>query len=311
MTIHRLYGLAVRCQWPLPWPDADAEPFASVEVGEGAPEIFQEGAERARNGPRPDDWFHCVRLSGGGIYLRWAGLFEFVVSPDGHSIRGRPLVEATPESFHTYLFGQALSFALLRQGIEPLHATVVVIGGEAVAFLADAGGGKSTLAAAFLQAGFPLLTDDLLVVRRQGEKFFAYPGPARLKLFPEIARVVLVHAADGVPLNSGTPKLILPLREGQWHRRPAPLRGFYVLDGAQGARSAQRIRIRKLSPSRGMLELLRGTFNAVITEPERLRQQFQQTAEIARTIPIKRLCYPRELQQLAAVREAVLADLAR
>ncbi|MCL6566521.1 MAG: hypothetical protein K6U09_08875 [Acidobacteriia bacterium] len=295
----------------MPWPDAEVEPFASVEVGEGAPEIFHEGAERARNGPRPDDWFHCVRLSGGGTYLRWAGLFEFVVSPDGHRIFGRPLAEATAESFHTYLFGQVLSFALLRQGCEPLHATAVVISGEAVAFLADPGGGKSTLAATFLQAGFPLLTDDLLVVRRQGERFFAYPGPARLKLFPEIARAVLGPVADGVPLNSGTPKRILPLGEDQWHRRPAPLRVLYVLDAAEGASSSQRIRIQKLSPSRGLVELLRGTFNAVITEPERLKQQFLQTAELARAIAVKRLCYPRELQQLAAVREAVLADLAR
>ncbi|MCL6481110.1 MAG: hypothetical protein K6U02_05225 [Firmicutes bacterium] len=311
MPVHRLYGLAVRCQWPLPWPDAEGEPFASVEVGAGAPEIFLEGAERVRSSPRPDDWFHCVRLSQGDTYLRWAGLFEFVVSSDGRSIRGQPLAEATLESFHTYLFGQALSFALLRQGVEPLHATVVVVRGEAVAFMADPGCGKSTLAAAFLQAGFPLLTDDLLVVRREGEGWVVYPGPARLKLFPEMARALLGLETGGTPLNSGTPKLILPLGEGQWHRCPAPLRAIYVLDAVRNAKRARRIRIQKLAPSRGLVELLRGTFNAVITDPERLRQQFQQTTEIARVVAIKRLCYPLGLQHLPAVREAVLADLAR
>ncbi len=311
MAVHRLYGLSVRCHWPLPWPDAEGEPFADVELAEGAPEIFHEGAERVRRSPKPDDWFHCVRLSDGGTYLHWAKLFEFVISADGRAIHARPLAEATPESFYTYLFGQALSFALLRQGFEPLHATAVVVDGAAVAFMADSGHGKSTLAAAFLQAGFPLLTDDLLIARKVRKGFTAYPGPARLKLFPEIARALPESEVAGTPLNSGTPKLILPLQDGQWHGRPAPLRAIYVLNSICGAKRTKRIRIRRLPPARALVELLRGTFNAVITEPARLKQQFQQTAEVARVIPVKRLSYPRDLQQLPAVREAVLADLAR
>lgn len=311
MPDYNLYGVLIRSHWPLPWPDAEGSPFACVEVSEGAPEVFREGAERVRSGPRPDDWFHCVRLSDGGTYLRWARLFEFVVSADGRTILGRPLAEATPESFHTYLFGQALSFALLRQGLEPLHATVVVVRGNAVALMADTGQGKSTLAAAFLQAGFPLLTDDLLIVRRQGSDWLAYPGPARLKLFPEIAGALLDQEIAGTPLNPDTPKLILPLRDGQWHPRPVPLRAIYVLNCLKSAKQNRPVRVQPLSPAKALIELLRGTFNTVITEPARLKQQFQQTAEIARTIPVRRLSYPRGLQHLPAVREAVLAHLAR
>ena len=57
-----------------------------------------------------------------------------------------------------------LSFSLLSLGYEPLHATAVVVDGEAVAFLGDCGYGKSTLGAAFLARGFPLLTDDVLAL---------------------------------------------------------------------------------------------------------------------------------------------------
>ncbi|MFB3074256.1 MAG: hypothetical protein ACE1Z6_03640, partial [Candidatus Methylomirabilales bacterium] len=111
------------------------------------------------------NWFQHLRLPDGSDYLRWSGLFEFLVSADGRRIACRELECASPESFQTYLIGQVLSFALVKRGIEPLHSTTVVIDGKAVAFLGDSGYGKSSLGAAFLQAGYPLLTDDLLVLK--------------------------------------------------------------------------------------------------------------------------------------------------
>ena len=91
------------------------------------------------------------------------------------------------ESFQVYLLGQALSFALLKLGFEPLHATAVVVDGRAVALLGESGSGKSTLAAAFVDAGFQMLTDDVLMVHECRGEAMAYPGPARLKLFPKVA----------------------------------------------------------------------------------------------------------------------------
>ena len=46
------------------------------------------------------------------------------------------------------MLGQALSFALVKQGFEPLHATVAVVDDEAVAFLGHNAFGKSTLTGA-------------------------------------------------------------------------------------------------------------------------------------------------------------------
>src|SRR5204863_102769 len=103
---------------------------------------------------------------------------------------------ASAESFQVYLLGQALSFALVKQGLEPLHATVVVVDGQGVAFLGDNGYGKSSLAACFLEGGYRLLTDDLLLLKASGGDVLAYPGPPRIKLFPEVARRFLGDAAS-------------------------------------------------------------------------------------------------------------------
>ena len=76
----------------------------------------------------------------------------------------------------------------VKQGHEPLHATVVVVDGKGVAFFGDSGWGKSTLAASFIKAGHSVLTDDLLVIREVDGVLYGFPGPSRIKLFLDVAR---------------------------------------------------------------------------------------------------------------------------
>jgi len=113
------------------------------------------------------------------------GMFEFLIEADGRRIWCGWLGSTSIESLQVYLLGHALSFALVKQGFEPLHATAVVIEGKAIAFLGDSGFGKSTLAAAFLDAGHTLLTDDLLLSRATPAGYDAFPGPRGLSYFPK------------------------------------------------------------------------------------------------------------------------------
>src|SRR4029077_15660724 len=121
-------------------------------------------------GPRknPSAWFTQKTFSDGSVYLCWAGLFEFLISADGSKICARELEQASPEVFATYLLGQVLSFALVKQGLDSLHSSAVVVGGSGIGFLGDSGAGNSTLVASFLQAYYKLLTDVLLLLRHAG-----------------------------------------------------------------------------------------------------------------------------------------------
>jgi hypothetical protein len=154
---------------------------------------------------------------------------EFHVASDGHRMTCRQFARASAESFHVYMLGQALSCALINQGIEPFHATAVAVNGAAVAFVGGNGFGKSTLAAAFVRRGFPLVTDDMLVVDEAGGRLLAHPGPPRLKLFPQIARRVLGVTDDLGAMNSETPKRILPLTGSSACPAPIPLGAIYIL----------------------------------------------------------------------------------
>lgn len=278
---------------------------------EGPASVFSEAAREEMVKPDPTKLFHHARLPDGSIYLKWSGLFEFLASSDGRRVTGRPLSEASCESFQTYLLGQVLSFALLKQGIEPLHSTAVVIDGGAVSFIGDCGYGKSSLGAAFLQAGYPLLTDDLLVVKQHSHGFSAYPGPSRIKLFPEIARRLLGEHLNGTVMNHLTPKLIIPLDRHQSCPAAVPLKTIYVL--APPATNSRRNQpaIRNLSPRKAFLELVRNTFNTVVTEPDRLQRQFSFATRLVAKTPIRLLSYPGTVDSLSWVRDAILRDLIR
>lgn len=308
--VYRTYGLRLRSPWPLPCPEERGYVRADIELREGDGAAFSPAAGVRLSEAK--DWFRYARLPDGSDYLRWSGLFEFVVSADGDRVACRPLGPISGEAFHTYLLGQVLSFALVKRGIEPFHSTAVVVGGEAVGFLGDCGYGKSSLGAAFLQAGHALVTDDLLVLKESDGRFLAYPGAPRIKLFPDIGRSLLGGLPTGVPMNRFTPKLVIPLGGAgrRFTREATPLRAIYVLARPGGNSGSRRISIRRLSPRRACVELVRNTFNPVVLEPARLRRQFELAARIARTVPVKALSFPRRLAYLPAVREAIHADLA-
>jgi hypothetical protein len=307
-----LYGLRLRSEWPLPYPQMHAPCLAEVGLVRGASSPFSKAIEEARTAANQRAWPRYVRLADGQTYLRWSGQCDFLVSADGGLVAARLRRRSSPESFHTYLLGQALSFALIKQGFDPLHATVVAIDGVAVAFLGESGYGKSTLAGALVRAGHRLLTDDLLVLSEQGDGLTAHPGPPRIKLFPGIARAVLYPKIRGIRIAKMSPKLIIPLDGDQTVGAAVPLKTVYVLGKpARLGREPETVTIRRLSQRQACLALIRNTFNTAVTDSERLTRQFGFATSVASRVPVKLLAYPRTLHGLPAVRQAILEDMAR
>jgi hypothetical protein len=305
MPIAELYGLRLRSALPLPRAVRPRGPV-DVEIVRGRALEFA-AVRRALDPPLSGRWFEDRVLADGRRYLRWTGLFEFLVAADGRLIVARRLARAAriPRAFETYLLGHVLSFAIIARGLEPLHATAVVVGDGAIGFLGDCGQGKSTLGAAFVRAGHALLTDDLLVLRDDGGRFHAGAGPARLKLFREPARRVLGRGVRGTPMNGRGGKLVFPLG-ARAARGAAPLRALYVLRPRSAGRG---VAIRALSPRQAFVELTRNTFNACVLDAPRLGRQFDLAARVAARVPVKTLAYPRRLDRLADVRGAIEADL--
>ena len=310
---YQLYGMQVRSFLPLSGPVKKSPGPSDVSLHDVPPAYFTRVTGLAPKERATEEWFRRVELPDGSNYLRWSGLFEFLISPDGRHIACHALSHVSRETFQTYLASQVLSCALLKQGIEPLHATVVVIREQAVAFLGNCGYGKSSLGAAFLQAGHPILTDDMLVTSlpdRRSPAIVAYPGPSRIKLFPDLAATLLGRRRKGARMNPGTNKLIIPLSDREHWGQAVPLRALYVLQPPAPSRASRPVAIRPLTPHRACLDLIANTFNTIMTEPARLARQFKWAARLATAVPVKSLSYPRNLSRIPAVMATIQKDLA-
>jgi len=308
---YHAYGIPIRSDLPFPLKETSAPLEPTVDLFRGGPAYFQEIMRGRFVPPDPENWRESLTLPDGSDYVRWPDLFEFLISPDGRRIAYNPLSKPSILAFETYLLSMVLSYALLKLEYEVLHATAVVVDGAALALLGPSGHGKSTLAAAFLSAGYPVLTDDLLVLAESQDGILIPPGIPRIKLFPETAARFLPFPVAGEPMNPLTNKLVIPLPELHTWRAPALLRAVYRLPDPWAARPRRTVRIARMPSKTAFLKLLAGTFNTSVLDPKRLKRHFETTSKILTRVPIRSVSFQRELDYVPVVRDAIVTDFRR
>jgi hypothetical protein len=212
-----------------------------------------------------------------------------------------------------HLLGTVLAFWLERARMPALHASAVVLGGKAVAFLSTNGGGKSCLAASFLQAGAPLLTDDVLPVEETAPgEFVGRPGYPCMRLWPDEAAHFL-GAYEHLPLVvPGVTKRRVAIGEGfgLFHNAPVPIGCFYLPERRPAEDPDPEVRITPLSRAEGLLRLLGQSFLAALVEPLGIAgERLPRLGRLVCRVPVRRLSYPAGLEHLPRVRRAILEDL--
>jgi len=235
--------------------------------------------------------------------LRFPGLADFTVSPDGTKATVYPVPGiSTPTIEHLYL-NQVLPLALSRQWKLVLHASAVEVRDCAVAFLGVSGRGKSTLAASFSTSGCRFLTDDGLLADKEGDGFVVRPGHPSIRLWEDSREALIpdvTHAASPVDY---TPKARL-LADDQvaFCDIVRPLRGAYFL----GEGNTDLIEIEPVGGRDAMIELVRHSFLLDVEEREMLTHQFEQLSALVEIPMFFRLDYPRSYEVLPDVRDAVI-----
>lgn len=312
----RVCGFSVESEFPIAGVRPDEAGLATaltadVQVLVGSEAQFSK--IRGRLSKELQDWFTSRELETGAWYIRWTGLFEFLVSSDGRTIWGLPEGSFEPESFQTYLLNQVLSFSAIKLGFEPIHATVCQRGSRCFALLGDSGYGKSTLGASFLRDDYRILTDDLLVLKRSGSesdsRFIVAPGMPRIKLFPSAAAEVLGIPASDSRMNSrvnpGTEKMIFPLAHEAIQARAA-LSGIVVLAAPEeGAGLGGRIELKALSKYEAFQAILKNTFNTIDASSPRLRRQFEFVQALCTRVPVIQVNYHRSFSNLERVKRVI------
>jgi energy-coupling factor transporter ATP-binding protein EcfA2 len=222
---------------------------------------------------------------------------------EGRKIIVDPLPGVDDGLLNTFIIGPIFAVLLRQRGLLVLHASSVVLKEGAIAFLGNSGAGKSTLAQTFHGHGYPVLTDDVMVVQLGGEVPLAIPGYPLIKLWPESASAT-GFAPDSLPLIHGlSTKRSHQLTEG-FGQTAFPLRRIYVLD--QGDEH----RIINLSASDACLALLcHSRATMLLTHPEFRAKNFRQCSWVAQQVPMARFERKPALNELSELVKLVEADL--
>lgn len=309
-----LFGLSVRTNFPF---------ATNLAAAVGEPELTLELTDSP---PLHLDWEHLSpayeslhRLADGRSALRivrlpQVDLLRFTDEADFYCFPDRILCHAPDQTamalIEIHLLGTLMTFWMERRGLPMLHASAVELDGSAVAFLASNEGGKSGLAAGFMQEGHALLTDDILPLELTAEGIVGRPGYPSMRFWPDLAGH-FVGGMDHLPLvHPQLDKRRVPVGPpgglGRFRERPLPVARLYLPE----RRLSGPIAIAPVRPQQALVELIRHSFAPRMVQA--LGWQGRRMgifSQLLRQAPLRRLGYPGGLDRLAAVRHAIRADL--
>jgi len=237
---------------------------------------------------------------------------QFRISRAGEEVSAFRPPEMSMEDLSVYLEGPIMGFILRLQGIVSLHASAVVLGGRAVAFLGAGGTGKSTLAARFALRGTPVVTDDVLPVEERDSRFFVRPSVPQIKLWPESV-MHLYGRPDAlpklVPSSKDWDKRFLDLvQPGMvFARGRPPLSAIYLLEPRSTTASVPQIVW--IPPAEGLVALVANSYVNYALSKEMREHEFGVLSRLVQSVPIRRLTLPETISDVNSLTNCLNEDL--
>ena len=292
-------GLKICSEIPLPellQEDFEAPPDVEIR--------FAPAPKTLPGGVRP---MSEAQVTPGNVLLTIPGVGRYHVLA-GREIRIEPFPGAKNEDIRIFLLGSAFGAIFLQRGCFPLHASVVVIEGEAVAFTGDSGAGKSTMAAWMNKQGYPLLGDDVCVIRLNEDQVpMAFPAYPQMKLWKDALRSLELQTRGLRRDYARADKFHLAV-ESRFAEEPVPLRQIFFLRYFDDASAPS---MEDISPSEAVPLLRNNTYRfQFISGLDLTGKHFRDCISIANSVPAHFLDRPRSLASLADCQHLVEEQLA-
>jgi hypothetical protein len=297
---HAIFGGCLRSEIPLP--------ELPLTTSDGPDWTFR----RARQSRSPSEFLgeetvdptlrvRCSRLPDGfRLDFDDTGIFDIVEG--GQVIEWTAGRSPSLELVRADLLGGVFSLVLHLQGLLCLHSSAVVIADGALAFLAQKGTGKSTLASALCAVGATLVTDDLLPIH-PAEPVTAWPSMPAVRLLPDSASHLGYARRSTHPTTGKYHVNALP--QAQIEMRRVPLAALYELvpvPPSDGVRAARRIRV---NGAAAVATLLRHIGTGTAVGSAEAMNLFSRAADVARSVPVYRLEIVRDFARLPEVVEQI------
>ncbi|NDJ74627.1 MAG: hypothetical protein GYB65_00090, partial [Chloroflexi bacterium] len=240
--------------------------------------------------------------------LRFHGFAEYYVGAD--TVFGHVLDPRYHYMLEIFFLGNAMSLWLEMHQTLALHASAVEVNGGTIAFLADSRGGKTSLAAQFVQQGFPLVTDDILAIGSP-PGFLGQRGYPQMRLWPDVAQHFLGRYQELELVHPDYTKRRVRIGTdfGQFAVSATPLQCIYIPERYETTDEHPPITITVVSPAIAIMELLRHSFVARMVDALNMQQQRMQALSVLiRSVPVCTVRFPSGFDHLPRVQTAILED---
>jgi hypothetical protein len=309
--IYRAFGLEIACDAPLagvPLAETATRHDVLVRVGtvpdRGSRTIFFRTENQNAD---HSDVLRVSRTCDGSFHFAYGDGTSFLVDSTGSEVWMNWPEAFTLEDACTYLLGPILGFLLRLRGVISLHASGVMIGDAAVAFVGAAGAGKSTTAAMFANLGYPIITDDVFVLRDCRGRFLVEPGYATLRLWPESV-AALYGSGDALPLiTPNWDKRYLDLRgtDRQFAAGPVSIAAVYVLGDRQSGVDAPFI-----GPEpEPFITLLSNTYCSYLLDRSARAHEFDVLSRFTDSTVVRRITPHTDLARLPELCRTIVSDV--
>lgn len=238
-----------------------------------------------------------------GFYLRFPDLADFMIPAGEQEIICYPAVGTNQSTAEHLFLNQVLPLKLSQNGALVLHGSAIDANGDALAFVGASGRGKSTLAASFAVNGFPLLTDDGLVLNETATSFQVVPSHPSIRLWEDSQIALdLEHVTNALPVMFTTKSRLLAGTEIAACKNATPLKRIYFL----GNGTSDEVSIRQMFGSEITLALIKHSFLLNVRDRATLTNHFNGLASLTELPIFFELDYPRNFDTLPHIRNTIL-----
>lgn len=176
-------------------------------------------------------------VSGNFVMFQVSKIGMFSIQ-NGNKIIISPVNNANLDEIKLYILGTCIGALLIQRKVLPLHGSAVVIDEKVYAFVGESGVGKSTLAKAFIDKGYDLVTDDVIAVSLlSGNNIpVVIPSYPQQKLWQESLNEFGMSTGDYLPLFERETKYAVPVQK-RFMNNPLPLGGVFELVKSESKRA--------------------------------------------------------------------------
>lgn len=218
-------------------------------------------------------------------------------------ILAHPLVESSDDFVRAHLLGRVIATAMYHDGLLPLHASAVLTREGVVAFLGPKGVGKSTLAAALVRAGAPLVTDDTLPVDLS-EVPMAWPGVHTLRVHEDARAALVMDHTD--EFSRERKRNVKPIAESLRASTAQPLAACFLLSPSEESGRKEALIKTPFAPVLAAAALTAHVKTGRMLGPGAAAGMLERAARLVHLVPVHQLSTVRNLARLPQVAQGIL-----